>query len=58
MRNVWLLGMTSLLTDVSSEMILPILPFFIEALGGRGLAIGLAAGLGEAAASFFKLLVS
>ena len=55
MRNVWLLGMTSLLTDVSSEMILPILPFFIEALGGKGLAIGLAAGLGEAAASFFKL---
>jgi hypothetical protein len=43
--NVVLLGLVSLLNDFSSEMILPILPMFIAALGGTGLTIGLIGGL-------------
>ena len=40
-RNVILLGIVSFLTDVSSEIIFPILPMFIAALGGTGIVIGL-----------------
>ena len=53
--NIVLLGLVSFLTDTSSEMILPILPFFIAALGGTGLAIGLIGGLEESVASILKV---
>ena len=55
MRNIILLGLTSLLADFSSEMIQPLLPFFIVALGGAGLAIGLVGGVGDALAAVFKV---
>lgn len=55
MRNIILLGLTSLLADFSSEMIQPLLPFFITALGGAGLAIGLVGGVGDALAALFKV---
>lgn len=45
--NVILLGIASFLTDVSSEMINPILPMMIASLGGTGIIIGLAGGLRE-----------
>ena len=53
--NVILLGIVSLLTDISSEMIHPLLPMFIIALGGGGLAIGLVGGLGDSLASILKV---
>jgi len=53
--NILLLGLVSFLTDTSSEMVLPILPFFIAALGGTELAIGLIGGLGDSVASFLKV---
>ena len=56
MRNVILLGLTSLLADFSSEMVFPILPFFIQSLGGAGVAIGLAFGVGDAVAAIFKVI--
>lgn len=37
--NIFLLGMVSFLTDLSSEMIMPIFPMFITALGGTGLGV-------------------
>lgn len=55
MKNIILLGLTSLLADFSSEMIQPLLPFFIAALGGAGLAVGLVGGVGDALASLFKV---
>lgn len=55
MRNIILLGFTSLLADFSSEMIQPLLPFFIAALGGAGLAVGLVGGVGDALAAIFKV---
>ena len=55
MRNIILLGLTSLLADFSSEMIQPLLPFFIAALGGTGIAIGLVGGVGDALAALFKV---
>ena len=38
--NVLMLGLVSLLTDVSSEMVLPILPLFKEVLGADSLMLG------------------
>ncbi|OGN03120.1 MAG: hypothetical protein A2655_00750 [Candidatus Yanofskybacteria bacterium RIFCSPHIGHO2_01_FULL_43_42] len=55
MTNIILLGLTSLLADFSSEMIQPLLPFFIVALGGAGLAVGLVGGIGDALAAVFKV---
>jgi len=54
-KNIWLLGLSSFFNDFGSEMIAPILPFFITALGGAGLAVGALSGLREGLASIFKL---
>lgn len=53
--NIFLLGIISLLTDVSSEMMLAILPLFIASLGGAGIAIGLIGGIGDSVASLLKV---
>src|SRR5713101_4201992 len=55
-RNVFLLGLVSLLGDVSSEMVVPLLPAFLVALGGGAEALGAIEGAAEATASFFKYL--
>jgi len=46
--NVWGLGLTSLLTDVSSEMVVSILPAYLIFMSGGGpVALGIAAGMYE-----------
>lgn len=55
-KGIYLLGASSLFNDVGSEMIAPILPFYLTSLGGTGLALGLLSGLREGLASIFKLL--
>lgn len=55
-RNVWILGIVSLLTDISSEMIFSILPVFMSSvLMLDKSVIGLIEGLAEASSSVFKL---
>ena len=53
--NILLLGIVSFLNDLSSEMIMPILPMFITALGGAGLIIGLIGGLRDSISSILKV---
>jgi len=53
--NIILLGVVSFLNDLSSETILPILPLFIESLGGAGLAIGLIGGMRDSVTSILKV---
>ena len=53
--NVLLLGIVSFLNDISSEMIMPILPMFIKALGGTGLIVGLIGGLRDSISSILKV---
>ena len=53
--NVAILGIVSFITDLSSEMMMPLLPFFITALGGAGLAIGLIGGLGDGLSSLLQV---
>jgi MFS family permease len=55
-RNVWVLTLTSLLTDISSEMLINVLPLFLaNVLGVRTSVIGLIEGVAETTASLVKL---
>lgn len=54
-RNAWFLGSSSFLNDVGGEMITPILPFYVTALGGGGIALGLLSGLRDGLSSIFKV---
>ncbi|MEJ7617701.1 MAG: MFS transporter [Pyrinomonadaceae bacterium] len=55
-RNVVALGFVSLLNDVSSEIIYPLLPFFLAlTLGSSPAAIGFIEGAAESIASLLKL---
>ena len=55
-RNVWAVSLTSFLMDVSSEMVINILPLFLfTVLGVRMGIIGVIEGIAEATASLLKL---
>src|SRR3989441_12421710 len=55
-RSVLALGWVSLLTDVSAEMIYPLLPGFLtKNLGAGPAAVGLIEGIAEATASLTKI---
>ncbi|NJC87223.1 MAG: MFS transporter [Desulfuromonas sp.] len=54
--NVLVLGLVSLLTDVSSEMIYPLLPLFLTGVLGAGPAfLGVIEGVAESTAALLKL---
>ena len=46
----------SLLADVASDMVVPLLPAFLLAIGGGAEALGVIEGAAEATASLFKYL--
>jgi MFS family permease len=55
-RNVWAVGFTSFFMDISSEMVINILPLFLaNVLGVQTSIIGLIEGIAEATASILKL---
>ena len=54
-RVVWLLGFASLLNDVSSEAIFPLLPMFLASLGAPMRYLGLIEGSADALASLIKV---
>ena len=55
-RNILLLGLVSLFTDISSEMIFPVLPIFLDKfLHASKTEIGLIEGFAEVTASFLKI---
>src|SRR5512141_1263466 len=55
-RNIWAVGLTSLFMDISSEMVINILPLFLaNVLGVQTSIIGLIEGMAEATASILKL---
>ena len=57
-QNVLILGAVSFLTDVSSEMIFPILPVFLTTvLGASTAAVGLIEGIADSAASLLDIFV-
>ena len=54
-RNVRLLGWASLLNDIASEAVYPLLPQFLLGLGGSRALLGLLEGLADTVASLLKL---
>jgi len=55
-RNIYLLAWTSLLNDMSSEMIMPILPMFLQSLGAGPVVISLLGGLRDGLGNILKML--
>ena len=56
MSNIILLGLVSLFTDISTEMVYPILPLYLTAVMGAGPGIiGIIEGIAESLASIVKL---
>jgi MFS family permease len=54
--NILLLGITSLLTDIASEMVYPLVPFFLTVrLGASPAVLGAIEGLAESVASLLKV---
>jgi MFS family permease len=55
-HNVFFLGLVSLLTDISSEMIFTLVPLFVtNVLGAGALAVGLIGGLSESFDAIFRI---
>ncbi len=55
-RNVWAVSLTSFFMDISSEMVINVLPLFLaNVLGVQTSVIGLIEGIAEATASVLKL---
>jgi MFS family permease len=54
--NVVLLSIVSFLNDLSSEMMMPILPMFLESLGAGGKAIGLVGGVRDSLSNLLQVL--
>jgi MFS family permease len=53
-RNVVILGVVSLLADISSDMVMPLLPAFVVTLGGGAAFIGIIEGAAEGVSALLK----
>ncbi|MCD6434474.1 MAG: MFS transporter [Candidatus Diapherotrites archaeon] len=56
LRTAILLGLVSMLNDISSEMIVPLLPIFILSLGGNAVAIGFVGGIAALTANLMNVI--
>lgn len=55
-KNVWITGIASFFTDISSEMVYPLIPLFITGVLGAGASVvGLIEGVAESTASILKV---
>jgi MFS family permease len=55
-KNILYLGLVSLFTDLSSEMIYPFIPEFLVGLGAKKAVVGLIEGIAESTSSVFRPL--
>ncbi|MBT4511704.1 MAG: MFS transporter [Chloroflexi bacterium] len=56
-RNVFLLGIVSLFTDLSSQMVFPLIPLYLTTVLGAGAyAVGIIEGAAETTASLLKVV--
>jgi MFS family permease len=53
-RNVWILSLVSLFTDVASEMLYPVMPIYLKSIGFSIVLIGVLEGFAEATAGLSK----
>src|SRR3989339_559282 len=56
-RNIFLLGLVSLFTDLSSQMVFPLIPLYLTSvLGASAYVVGLVEGAAEPTASLLKVI--
>ena len=55
MKNIFFLGMISFFTDLSTEMVYPLIPLFLVSMGAPFALIGLIEGIAESLASLLKV---
>ena len=53
-RNIWVLSLVSLFTDVASEMLYPVMPIYLKTIGFSIILIGILEGFAEATAGLSK----
>jgi MFS family permease len=53
-RNVWILSLVSLFTDIASEMLYPVMPVYLKSIGFSIILIGILEGLAEGIAGLSK----
>ncbi len=53
-RNIWILSLVSLFTDVASEMLYPVMPIYLKTIGFSVILIGVLEGFAEATAGLSK----
>ena len=53
-KTVWILSLVSLFTDMASEMLYPIMPFYLKSIGFSIVLIGILEGFAEAVAGLSK----
>ena len=53
-RNIWILSLVSLFTDMASEMLYPVMPGYLRSVGFSVMAIGILEGMAEAVAGLGK----
>lgn len=53
-KAIWLISLVSLLTDVASEMLYPVMPVYLKTVGYSVFLIGMLEGFAEAIAGFSK----
>lgn len=53
-RPIWILSLVSLFTDISSEMLYPVMPLFLKSIGFSIVLIGVLEGIAEATAGLSK----
>ena len=53
-RNVWILSLVSLFTDMASEMLYPVMPVYLKSIGFSIIFIGILEGVAEAVAGLSK----
>jgi MFS family permease len=54
-RNIIIVGLVSLFTDLSSQMVFPVVPLFLLSLGASAWVVGLVEGAAETTASLLKV---
>jgi len=55
-KNVFMLGLVSLFTDLSSQMVYPLVPEFLISIGANKAIIGMIEGIAESTASLFRIV--
>ena len=55
-RNIIIVGFVSLFTDLSSQMVFPLIPLYLISLGAGAWVIGLVEGAAETTASLLKVV--